>query len=151
MQRGGYELKALLFGRPIRPSHFAVMLATGVISWQLLTSDHVNVGSFCACASASHILGAVSGIASTCLFLGWFIKPAWKRKTLNAVWFSEWGLLLASGVWLTRAVYVALSDSGGLLRNPYASMLLSLAWAIGASGAYLLERYDEEMRSKAGE
>ena len=150
MERRGYELKTLFFGRPIRPFHLAVMIATVVIGYQLLvTSKHDNPEAFCACGTASHVLGSLSLIASLFLFLGWFVKPEWRRKNFSPLWFAEWGLLLAVGVWLTRAVYVLISDDeSGLLRNPYASALLSIAWAIGAGGAYLLERYDEETRPR---
>lgn len=134
--RRGYELKRLFLGRPIRPFHLAVMLATGTVGYTLLRSFSDEKGGM------AFLLGIIASIASGFLFLGWWVKPNWK---LDQQWFAEWGLLLALGVWLSRAFYVLISDYSGVLNNTAASVILSVAWAVGSGGAYLLERYDHVM------
>lgn len=133
--RRGYELNQLFFGRPIRPFHLAVMLSTGTVGYTL-TKNYDETGR------TAFLLGVIAFIASGFLFLGWWIKPNWN---LDQRWFAEWGLLLALGVWLSRAFYVLISDYSGLLNNTAASIILSVAWAVGSGGAYLLERYDHVM------
>jgi hypothetical protein len=130
--RRGYELESLFLGRPVRPFHLAVTIATGVIAWTLLTDGKMDWVYH----SAAHLIGLTAAVSSIFLTIGW-----WFRKE----WFAEWGLLLATGVWASRAVYAAFAGQGLLVINQWASMLLSIAWAIGAGGAYLLERYDDEM------
>ena len=144
--RRGYELQHLFLGRPIRPFHLAVMLATGTIAYTQLMSHNPGRYGMCNCDWTGHALGWVAAAAAVFLFLGWWIKPEWRG---NQKWLAEWGLLLAVGVWLTRTVYVLISDAGGLLNNPVASAVLSFAWAVGAGGAYLLERYDHVMESES--
>lgn len=147
--RRGYELKHLFLNRPIRPFHLAVAMSTGVVGFSLISQSHPNKELYgCYCDDAGHLLGWIGILASFLLFLGWFVKPEWKP---NQEWFAEWGLLLAVGVWVSRSVYVLISDSSGLLKNPILSSILSLAWAIGAGGAYLLERYDHALAGEADE
>lgn len=150
--RRGYELKHLFFGRPIRPFHFAVMISTGTIGVFVLARQYVDINSFgyqnCWCDWPGILLSIAAIVSASMLFLGWWIKPRW---SWNQSWFSEWGLLLAIGVWLSRSVYVLISDSAGILNHPAASALLSLAWAIGAAGSYFLERYDHVMEGGESE
>jgi len=137
--RKGYELKTTFFRRHIRPFNFAIMLATGVISYNLFSNSlilhHAKLETgFCGCIYTAHLLGTIGIVSVVFLTIGW-----WTRRE----WFTEWGLLLALGVWLTRGVYVIMSDKAvGILNNPWASALLSLAWAIVAASAYALQRYD---------
>jgi hypothetical protein len=48
----------------------------------------------------------------------------------------------AACTYATRAAYAALNGQGILIVDQWPSVLLSLAWAVGAGGAYLLERAD---------
>lgn len=135
-RRRGYELEGLFFGRPIRPFHLAVMIATasiGAVSiW--LAKDPGKASEWFA-----HGLGATMIVSSVLLFVGWW----WRSE-----WCAEWGLLLATGTWVTRTAYILTSGTGflGYTNTPntltVASAFASLAWAVGAGGAYLLERYD---------
>jgi hypothetical protein len=141
--RRGYELNSLFFGRPIRPFHLAVMLATGTIAYTLLFRHTRETSGFCQCDATGHLLGYVAVASAVFLLVGW-----WFRKE----WFAEWGLLLAVGVWVTRMVYVLInSESTGTFNSTWASAFLSAAWAIGAGGAYLLERYDHMMEEEESE
>ena len=128
--RRGYELKSLFFGRPIRPFHLAVTIATLVVAVSNLFAH--QDATFLNHTSSS-ILGAIALAAVIFLFIGW-----WRTNDFAA----EWGLLLATGVWLSRAVYIAITENNLLVLGTLASVVLSLSWAIGAGGAYLLERYD---------
>ena len=129
--RRGYELKGLFLGRPIRPFHLAVTIATAVVAYTLFETGEMHWFYH----SATHLLGLFALLSSIFLFIGWW----WRNE-----WAAEWGLVLATGVWSSRAVYAMLAGEGLLVVNQWASVLLSLAWAIGAGGAYLLERYDHE-------
>ena len=131
--RRGYELDTLFWGRPVRPFHLAVTIATAVIAWTLLTTTPLQVWPH----TAVHAVGALAGVGAVSLLVGWW----WRSER-----FAEWGLLLATGVWASRAVYAALSGEGLLIVDQWPSVLLSLAWAVGAGGAYLLERYDHGTR-----
>jgi hypothetical protein len=128
--RRGYELKTLFFGRPVRPFHLAITIATAVIAVSLYgLGDQSGWPE----GAAAHTLATAAVFSAIALTVGWWFR--------SDNW-AEWGLLFAVGVWISRAVYVIISESEGLLNNPILSSLLSLSWAIGAGGAYLLERYD---------
>ena len=127
--RRGYELKTLFFGRPIRPFHLAVMIATSVVGVTNLQSDEETV----LLHASSKILALFALTSAIFLIVGWWFS----KETV-----AEWGLLLAVGVWVTRAVYIGITNDGLLVLGTTAAVLLSLAWAIGAGGAYILERYD---------
>jgi len=131
-QRRGYELKGLFFGRPIRPFHLAVTIATTVVSYTLLEIGEMHWLHH----SVTHLIGVIALLSSTFLFIGWW----WRNERA-----AEWGLLLAVGVWTSRTVYASLAGQGLLVVNQWASVFLSLAWAVGAGGAYLLERYDHAL------
>jgi hypothetical protein len=131
--RKGYELEGLFFGRPIRPFHLAITLATSVVAVSNLTAhEETFLGH-----TTSHFIGAFALVAVVFLFFGW---------VFNNEWSAEWGLLIAAGVWVARSVYIGMSDECLCVLGTIASVLLSIAWAIGAGGAYLLERYDVETR-----
>jgi hypothetical protein len=127
--RRGYELKTLFFGRPIRPFHLAVTIATLVVAITNLTN---SPDTFLLHAS-SNVLGAFALCSVVLLTIGWWFTNDWS---------AEWGLLLAVGVWVTRGVYIGITDDGLFVVGTVAAVVLSLAWAVGAGGAYILERYD---------
>lgn len=127
--RRGYELKTLFFGRPIRPFHLAVTIATAVIAMSNLTDSPETF----LLHTSSNVLGAVALTSAILLTVGWWYTNDWA---------AEWGLLTAVGVWVSRAVYIAITDDGLFVIGTLAAVVLSLAWAVGAGGAYLLERYD---------
>jgi hypothetical protein len=130
--RRGYELRGLFLGRPIRPFHFAVTIATTVIAVALLETGTMDWFPH----SVVHVVGAFSLMASVFLSYGW-----WFRNDTAA----EWGLLIACGVWVSRAFYALIGGEGLLIANQWTSFFLSIAWAVGAGGAYLLERYDHQV------
>jgi hypothetical protein len=66
--------------------------------------------------------------AVTMLFFGWLTK----NEDVH-----EWGLLLAAGVWASRATLYFLDQGIGSI-----GVWLSISWLVGALGAYLLEAYD---------
>jgi hypothetical protein len=120
--RKGYELRTPFLGRPVRPFHFAVFIATAALA----ATNIDGVGTILT-GPASHIVGVVASLAAALLLVGWVTeadRPA------------EWGLLLAAGVWVSRATFATLVGAG------WFAVALSSAWAVGAGGAYLLERAD---------
>lgn len=121
-QRRGYELKSLFWGRPVRPFHLAVCISTGAV----FITNLDGLGTVLEGAVA-YLVGAVAGVSALLLFLGW-----WFEKDVLA----EWGLLLAAGTWSSRAMFAYLTHAG------WFATTVSIAWVIGATGAYLLERYD---------
>lgn len=132
--RKGYELEGLFLDRPIRPFHFAVMLATSTIAVLLwIPSETIDGWE----GPGSHVLAVAATNSALLLFVGWWFRNEWA---------AEWGLLLAVGVWVARAFYVLSTGGESGVIVPWASATLSIAWAIGAGGAYLLERYDHETR-----
>jgi hypothetical protein len=83
--------------------------------------------------NAGFTLGFVSFVGASFLLIGWIFQK---------YWFSEWGLLISAGAWTENAVYVALRGDTVTALTPAAAVFISLAWVIGALGAYVLERYD---------
>jgi hypothetical protein len=130
-RRRGYELDGLFFGRPIRPFHLAVTLSTGVVAYVLHRVLDAGWTS-----TAAHTLGAVATVSVVLLTVGW-----WRTND----WCAEWGLLLATGVWTARGVLIVIDPNVTPLFGPFPSALLSFAWAVGAGGAYMLERLDHEL------
>jgi hypothetical protein len=127
--RKGYELRTPFLGRTVRPFHFAVTISTGVIAASNLTRETVTfLGHI-----PSNLIGGFALVAATLLTLGWWFRNDWA---------AEWGLLIATGVWATRAAYIGLTNESMYVFGTTASVVLSLAWAVGAGGAYLLERAD---------
>lgn len=132
--RRGYELEGLFFGRPIRPFHLAITIATAVVGGSNLTRESVTLLGHV----PSNLIGAAAVMSAVLLTFGW-----WRTNESAA----EWGLLIAVGVWIARGVYIATTEDGLFIVGSSAAVALSVAWAIGACGAYLLERYDHETRS----
>ena len=117
------ELPWLFYGRRIRPYALAVMYSTFVISWSLLVSRD-GPGVALDRTLAGQIDGAIGMVAVLMLLAGfWFKRDRWMM----------FGLLLTSGVWFARAVFIAL-DQG-----PSQSVFLSLGWVIASVGAFFLE------------
>lgn len=136
--RKGYELDVTFLGRPVRPFHLAVTIATAVVAATFLSDGSMEWWNH----TATHLIGALAFTSSVLLTVGWWLRNEWA---------AEWGLLLSTGVWLSRAVYALLAGEGLIINNPAASFFLSLAWAVGAGGAYLLERIDHGSREGPGE
>lgn len=137
--RRGYELQSLFFGRPVRPFHLAVTLSTLIIAISNLTSRLTHDEKTFLGHTSSMVLGAFALTAVVMLTIGW-----WYDQDFSA----EWGLLIATGVWMSRAVYIALTNESTYVLGTTAAVVLSLAWAIGAGGAYILERYDHVMNMR---
>lgn len=123
-ERRGYELKALFWGRPIRPFHLAVFISTGAVGITNLDGAGTVLSG-----ATSYVVGGVASISAILLITGW-----WFKKDV----FAEWGLLLAAGMWASRATFAFLSHA----HNEWFTIAISFAWFVGAAGAYLLERYD---------
>jgi hypothetical protein len=124
--RRGYELKSLFWGRPIRPFHLAITISTATVGIANLFFDGIVLTG-----DTGNFVGVVACISAILLVFGWWF---------NNDWAAEWGLLLSAGCWGSRAMFALLTAE-----NPIASSLLSFAWIVGASGAYILERYDHEI------
>ena len=99
-------------------------IATATLAWSNLIG-----GGLILTGLLGNIVGVIALLSCVFLTAGWWFRNEW---------FAEWGLLLAVGCWSTRAMFSILHDSETTLAGP----LLSVAWAVGAGGAYILERYD---------
>jgi len=124
-------------GRPIRPFHLALALSCGFLSaLEYVNSTPLSTTGF------GDVLGVVAVLAAVLLTVGW-----WGRSDRAA----EWGLLLAAGVWAQRAAAVLLTDTV-TFGTVELTAGLSASWAVGAAGAYWLERADHHAtRNGAGE
>jgi len=120
------DLPFMLFGRPVKPLALALMLSTFTIFYTnvFLNSD-VAGGAY-----VGDIVGFVAGFTCLMLFLGWVHKS--QRV-------AEFGLLMATGVWVSRAVVVAMVQG-----IEYYGLFLSVGWVMAAGGAYLLESWDDK-------
>jgi hypothetical protein len=81
-------------------------------------------------AVADWATGGFAFAASLMLFIGW----AFRNDDIH-----DWGLLIAAGVWGSRAALYFLEQGTTAL-----SVYFSLGWFVGIMGAYLLERYDHK-------
>jgi hypothetical protein len=125
MMSRGVELPWMIFGRRLRPFSFAIMFTTLVVGIQYV-GLHAGPGS----AVASWGTGGFAFASAFLLFLGW----AFKHDDMH-----DWGLLIAAGVWGSRAVLFWLETGPSTL-----SVYFSLGWFVGIMGAYGLERYDHK-------
>ena len=123
MMSRGVELPWVILGRRLRPFSFVLMLATFIAGVEFFVAD-TGPGS----GLSEHFSGGFAFAAATLLLVGW--------ATMNDD-VHDWGLLLAAGVWGARSTLFML-DSNWTDVGAY----LSICWALGAFGAYLLERYD---------
>lgn len=78
----------------------------------------------------AHVTAVVAGAAIAALNIGW-----WARSQS----FAEWGLLLATGVYASRTVFLGLTLGTGDI-----GFWLSLGATIIIGGSYLLETADKE-------
>lgn len=127
MMSRGVELPWKILGRRIRPFSFALMLATLVAAVEFAQAE-TGPGSGLTEAFA----GGFGYLAVTLLLLGWI--------TVNDD-LHDWGLLVAAGVWGGRATLFFLDSEFDDV-----GAYLSVCWAVGALGAYALERYDHKSR-----
>lgn len=127
MMARGVELPLKIFGRRIRPFSFAIMFTTTVVGIQYL-GLHTGPGS----AVADWFTGGFAFTATGLLLLGWALK----NDDIH-----DWGLLIAAGVWGSRASLYLLEQGATSL-----SVYFSFGWFIGIIGAYALERFDHKWR-----
>ena len=120
-------LTETFFGRPVKPFHLGLLIATATVGILLaFTHDTAWHGV------PGKTLGVLALVSALFLFLGW---------VTNTENITEWGLLLAAGVWVSRMFYILISGKA-VFNIPAASFFLSLAWVVIAAGAYLIERMD---------
>lgn len=118
------ELPWIVAGRRIRPYALAVSLASAVVGFSLLV-QHDGPGNILDNSPHGLGLGISAIISSTLLWLGFWAK--------SSRWM-QWGLLLTTGVFIARGVYIGLDTS--FISQ---ASLLSLCWGVASAGAYLLE------------
>lgn len=111
-----------ILGRPIKPVALGLALNVLVIAQANIRNDDRGIGQ-----GLAYLLALAAGAAFVLLCAGWFMK----RQRL-----AEYGLLLTAGVYMTRAIFVA-------LENPWdQAIFFSVGAAIIAGGSYLLEATD---------
>lgn len=116
----------MFMGRPVKPLALAMAMATFTIFWLNIIEDSDVAGN----TYVGNFVGLVAGASTALLFAAWWFRS---QK------MSEWGLLLATGVWISRAAGVVLVGAYGT--DPGA-FWLSISWAVAAAGAYLIESFD---------
>jgi hypothetical protein len=126
---GRTELPWLLWGRYLRPFSLALSLACLAIGWGTLSGATQQPGLTDTTMGALIAVGAV--LATALLWAGWWMHGhnPWADAAM------EHGLIIAAGVWVARAVTVAVA-LGGINEG----VILSLCWAFAAGSAWLLER-----------
>jgi type IV secretory pathway VirB3-like protein len=118
-----------VFGRPVKPVAFSLMLTMLIIAWAAI----VNVGVLGASVWADVLLVLTVGVAALTMV-------AWVR---NSQRLTERALLSAFFVWGIRFWLVVL-----VADNPVSTegLYLSVCWMIVAGGSYLLEKTDPRTR-----
>lgn len=111
-----------VLGRPFKPVALGLALNVFIIAQANFRTDDRGIGGL-----LSIVLALTAGTALVLLCAGWFFG----RQRL-----AEYGLLLTAGVYITRAIFVALGDPWDQ------SILFSIGAAIIAGGSYLLEATD---------
>lgn len=117
------EFPWMFFGRRVRPYAFSVMYVTFVISWYLLVSGQ-NPGDNLDRTFAGIVVGICGMISVILLFGGFWLD----NDHLMLV-----GLLLTSGAWCARGVYITLEQG---INQPG---LLSFGWVMASMGSFFLE------------
>jgi integral membrane sensor domain MASE1 len=114
--------------RPVKPLVAAIALSVAALFWFTLITPSDPIAQ----VVLGDIVGALAGASLALLVFAW-----WFRSQSAA----EIGLLLATFVWVTRAALIAVV---GVSHNVDVGHVFwySLAWAIAAGGAYLLESWD---------
>jgi hypothetical protein len=120
------DLPFTVFGRPVKPLAMALMVSTFTIFYSNVVVNNDVAGG----AYVGDIVGWTAGLTSLLLLLGWVHRS--QR-------IAELGLLLATGVWVSRMAVVAMTEGVG-----YFGVWLSLGWVLAAGGAYLLEAWDDK-------
>lgn len=115
-----------LFGRPIKPVSFVLMMTMLVIAYIALTNTGILGPSVYA-----DLLGAAAVVVA--LLFAW----AWWATSQE---IAEWALLLAFFLWGFRfwAVIFVLGDDALRIEGFY----LSFLWMLLSGGSWLLERSD---------
>jgi hypothetical protein len=119
----GSEVATTCYGRRVRPYALAVTYSTLVISYMLLVGRD-GPGASLDGTYPGISVGAAGAIAAIALFVGFWIRS----DQLMMV-----GLLLTSGAWFARGVFVLL-DQGWV-----ESTFLSMGWVVASVGAFCLE------------
>lgn len=125
---GFTELPWTFYGRKVRPYAFGVMYATFIISWNLLVTKN-GPGEKLDRSVAGYIVGVIGMSAFIALLAGFWAK----RDGLMMI-----GLLLTSGAWMARGVYITLEQ--GVVE----SGMLSFGWVVASVGAFFLEFFTGE-------
>lgn len=112
-----------LWGRPVKPVAAAIAASMSVLALTNALSVGVVEGF------ASHVILAAAAAAGTALAGGWIG---------NSQRMVEWGLLLATGVWVVRTVFVGLTEGWG-----FYGLYLNMCWVAVAGSTYLLEAIDD--------
>lgn len=130
------ELPWKLWGRRIRPYALAVSLAAAMVSWSLLGTKDGGPGTLLDHTTAGLIIGIAGAVATICLWWGFWAKS--DR-------LMQQGLLLTTGVFAARGIFIAL-DSSWFIQ----SVGLSFCWVVASAGAYLLETTTGEAARRRG-
>ncbi len=123
MTKGDLD-KMRVLGRPIKPVALGLSLTMLVVFWVNVRDTGRVTDELLA-----HLLTVLAGVAFVLLVAGW----VWTRQRL-----AETGLLLAAATLFTRSMFLYLT--GGITEQ---AVWLTLASAITAAGAYLLEKTDD--------
>lgn len=125
----GIDLPWLVFGRSVRPFHLAVTVSMLVLAINNFFTEDTPLST----TLWGDIVGSITSIVTIIMVVAWVIKS---DK------LSEWGLLLATGVWTYRATVYLLAGEQGHIAQWFNAFGLSIAWIMGCGGAWLLERYE---------
>lgn len=116
-----HDVRWTVFGRPIKPVSLALLISMSVIAF-------INLGDTAGALLdgwGQKVVGASALVAAVTLIGGWITqKPSLVRL----------GLLVTTGVWATRAVFVLLTQ--GIF---FYGVWLNTAWVVLAGGTYLIE------------
>jgi hypothetical protein len=118
------DLPFALWGRPVKPFAFALMLTMFTVGWLALYGDGSVVGR----DVWSRLVGA------GCIVAGGFLGGAWVLRRQRA---EELGLLASGTAWLFVLLLFAFNTHPSADRFAFSS-----AWVVAAFGSYWLERSD---------
>lgn len=119
---GDTELPWLVFGRKMRPYSLALSLATGVVSYSILTGK--TLGRLLA-TFPGQAVGVVGIVTVLLLVAGYWMRSDWAMTQ---------GLLMSVGVWVAVTVVIGI-DTGAF----GVSTMMAACWAVASGGAWLLE------------
>lgn len=121
----GDLLRPHLWGRPIKPVALAIAGSLLTVAWWNLVDSDVFTG-----AQSGDIVGGAALVGAAALLAAW----AFRNQRM-----AEWGLLIASGVWIARSFAVYFTVGAGQI-----GVALSVWWALVCAGSYLLESMDPD-------